>query len=156
MLTYCSTTVWCLAGKAFSRSSVLSSVDAVGELVESVGTLDAAAVVEKSCGFDVLLCRSSVELMMEQELFMHPSVCWVDSYSVGGWTSAYNAIWVSLHLWVEAESGIIKMNVYIRAKHQTRGLMRILLICQTVSVMILSTWHAHTKTLHISQTNWYL
>lgn len=64
------------------------------DLAEGVGTMDVAAVLERSCA-DVLLSRSSVgavELMMEHELFVHPSIGWVDSYRVGEWTSAYSAI----------------------------------------------------------------
>ncbi len=72
-----------------------------GELVEGWGTVDAAAVMEKSCGCDVLLSRGSavsVEFIMELVLFMLTSVGMGDSYSVGAWTSAYKAILVSLHL----------------------------------------------------------
>lgn len=112
-----------LVDKVFSSSSVLDGpgpvgpwdvfvtvevvalitgvMEAEGELAEGVGTVGAEAVMEKSCGSDVVLSGSSagvVVFRMEPVLFMLTSVGSADSYSVGGWTSAYRAILVSLHL----------------------------------------------------------
>lgn len=66
---------------------VKGEMEAEGELVEGVGTVDAASVMEKSCGSVVLLFGISecvVVLMMELVLFTSDSVGLVDSYSVGG------------------------------------------------------------------------
>lgn len=68
-------------------TSVTAVMEAEGELVKGVGTVDAAAVMEMSCGSDVLLSGSSagmVVLMMEMVLFMLDCVGFTDSYSVGG------------------------------------------------------------------------
>lgn len=113
-----------LVDKVFSRSSPLSGtgpagpsgvfvtvvvvvtlvagvMEAEGELAEDVEMVDAAAVMEESRESGVLLsstCVGMVVFMMKLVLFMLTSVGLGDSYSVGGWTSAYRAILVSLHL----------------------------------------------------------
>ncbi len=56
---------------------VVGVMEAEGELVEGFGTLDAAAVMETSCGCDVLLTCSSVGevvFVTEMVLFMLTSV----------------------------------------------------------------------------------
>lgn len=65
---------------------VAAVMEAEGELVRGVGT-----VTEKSC-----VSAGRVALVME--LFMLTSVGLFDSYRVGGWTSAYRAMLLSLHL----------------------------------------------------------
>lgn len=64
-----------------------------GEMVADIDSVDVAAV-ERSCGSNVLLSGSflgAVEFILEHELFMQAPASCVDSYGVGGWTSAYNA-----------------------------------------------------------------
>ncbi len=73
--------VWFLVGKVFSRSSLLSSTGPVGPSGVLVTVKVVIGVMEESCGSDVLLF-----------------VGLEDWYGVGGWTSAWRAISVSLHL----------------------------------------------------------
>lgn len=65
-----------------------------GERVVATEAVDVAVVVERSSGSDALLSGSRVgamEFMSEHELLTQASAGWVGSYSVGVWTSAYNA-----------------------------------------------------------------
>ena len=70
---------------------------AEGEPAEGAGSVDAAAMMEEACRPGLLL-SGVVALTMGPVLFMSPPVWLVSSYSVGGWTRAYRAILVSLHL----------------------------------------------------------
>lgn len=63
-----------------------------GERVVATEAVDAAVVLERSSGSDVSgSCVGTMEFMSVHELLTQASAGWVGSYSVGGWTSAYNA-----------------------------------------------------------------
>lgn len=81
---------------------ICASVSIEGVVVSAVETVDGvAAVMGRSRGSAVGLCTGAVGAVVLRSglvTFTTVPVGLVDSYSVGGWTSAYRACFVSLHL----------------------------------------------------------